>query len=340
MTQEEKAKAYDEALEIAKKNYVTTQDLSEGSQIEIGVECFKNILESIFPELKESEDERIRKELTEFLKNASGGFLDSTIQCKTFRKWYTWLEKLGNKPQGKSALEAIREEKVDNANKIEPKDYSCIDPHFGKPIDKVEPKFKVGDIVQYITDSTDRRKIEEIDTLCNMYHTDSSPIMFENEDEWKAVLNSENVEQNLSYKVESKFKVGDWITNGDYTWKIISVDNFDYTLQNQWGECVEDTIVYVNDVFHLWTIKDAKNGDVLVDIYGNMGVYKKCDALIWESYFSLGCHGGFQPFKVIHENEKTCPAIKELRELLSQKMKEAGYKWDAEKKELIKEEVK
>ena len=46
----------------------------------------------------------------------------------------------------------------------------------------VEPKFKVGDIVQYITDSTDRRKIEEIDTLCNMYHTDSSPIMFEVED--------------------------------------------------------------------------------------------------------------------------------------------------------------
>ena len=33
MTQEEKAKAYDEALEIAKKNYVTAQDLCEGSQI-------------------------------------------------------------------------------------------------------------------------------------------------------------------------------------------------------------------------------------------------------------------------------------------------------------------
>lgn len=95
MTQEEKAKRYDEALEIAKKNYVTAQDLCEGSQI--GVECFKNTLESIFPELEESEDDRIRKELTEFLKKASGGFLDATIQCKTFSKWAAWLEKQGGK---------------------------------------------------------------------------------------------------------------------------------------------------------------------------------------------------------------------------------------------------
>lgn len=87
----EKAKRYDEALEIAKKNHVTAQDLCEDSQI--GVECFKNTLESIFPELKGSEDERIRKELTEFLKSAAGGFLDTAIQCKTFGKWVAWLKK-------------------------------------------------------------------------------------------------------------------------------------------------------------------------------------------------------------------------------------------------------
>lgn len=61
MTQEEKAKRYDETLEIAKKNYVTAQDLSEGSQI--GVECFKNTLESISPELKESEQNILFEEL-------------------------------------------------------------------------------------------------------------------------------------------------------------------------------------------------------------------------------------------------------------------------------------
>ena len=61
MTQEEKAKRYDEVLEIAKKNYVTAQDLCEGSQI--GVECFKNTLGNIFPELKESEQNILFEEL-------------------------------------------------------------------------------------------------------------------------------------------------------------------------------------------------------------------------------------------------------------------------------------
>lgn len=75
-----------------------------------------------------------------------------------------------------------------------------------KSLDEVEPKFKVGDIVQYITDSTDRRKIEEIDTLCNMYHTDSSPIMFEIEDEWKVVVNAEDVEQESVDKVDFEKK--------------------------------------------------------------------------------------------------------------------------------------
>ena len=57
----------------------------------------RDCLENIFPELKEkeSEDERIRKELTEFLKSASGGFLNSAIQCETFGEWLTWLEKQG-----------------------------------------------------------------------------------------------------------------------------------------------------------------------------------------------------------------------------------------------------
>ena len=317
MTQEEKAKRYDEVLEIAKKNYITAQDLCEGSQM--GVECFKNTLESIFPELK-SEDEMIKKEIIEYIKTgtyhkkwiawleklgekdklirelgeykvkyiqetlgkaltmnnkddervrkttiaflkdfADKGYenavecidwlekqgeqfddniitssderirkaiLEGLIDCRdapdlgwsnfggieiddcsawlekqdifskkdvddaylkgvtdtkneiekqyeanyqirkdiaTFifnykgdikdrAKWMNYLgikvsfvEKQGEKPQGKSALEAIREEKVDNANKIEPKDYSSIDPHFFKPTDKVEPKFKVGD---------------------------------------------------------------------------------------------------------------------------------------------------------------------------------------------------
>lgn len=95
MTQEEKAKRYDEAIERAKDSF-SYPDYPGFIRADV-----------VFPELKESEDERIRKELTEFLKSASGGFLDTAIQCKTFGKWAAWLEKQGKKPQGKTAFEAI-----------------------------------------------------------------------------------------------------------------------------------------------------------------------------------------------------------------------------------------
>ena len=81
-------KAYKEALERCKKEF-------DFSNLAYSHEEIKQKLEHVFPELKENEDEKIRKEITEFLKRASGGFLDATTHCKTFGKWLTWLEKQG-----------------------------------------------------------------------------------------------------------------------------------------------------------------------------------------------------------------------------------------------------
>ena len=241
---EQKAQRYDEALKVLHKY--------DGTNIMFS----QSLKEEMFPEIRESKDERIRKKLISYF-SAVKGF--STLENNygiSNEDAVAWLEKQGEqnykiikgknyfcvkthnyagvkwiegtkyyasdnytlvnqgceyycpeyskeehnnlfeevkydgcvekqgeqKPQGKSAFEAAKEEKVDNQN--------CV-----KPADKVEPKFKVGDIVQYITDSTDRRKIEEVDELCNMYHTDSSPIMFEVEDEWKIIVLSEDVEE-------------------------------------------------------------------------------------------------------------------------------------------------
>lgn len=84
---EDYEKAYKEALERAKKNYDTAQDLCESSQI--GVECFKNTLTNIFPELKESGGEKIRKALIRFHK--------STIDVDGIKgdDIIVWLEKQG-----------------------------------------------------------------------------------------------------------------------------------------------------------------------------------------------------------------------------------------------------
>lgn len=74
----------------------------------------KEKLEYIFPELKENEDEKIRKDLIQWVNE----FPDTIWRGHYKKDIVTWLEKQGEqKPQGKSALEAINEEKVDNAKR-------------------------------------------------------------------------------------------------------------------------------------------------------------------------------------------------------------------------------
>lgn len=93
MTQEEKAKAYDEAIERAKKCLDETRD-----------NCFVSP-DVIFPELKvkeskESEDERIRKDLIVFLVAfwhlGRNGSYDSWTKADC-SDWLAWVEKQGKK---------------------------------------------------------------------------------------------------------------------------------------------------------------------------------------------------------------------------------------------------
>ena len=82
MTQEEKAKRYDEALEKAKEYHKFSVSIPEDMAM----------LESIFPELKESEDEKIKQELIEYHK--AQAFLDGKPNNKHV-KFVAWLEKQG-----------------------------------------------------------------------------------------------------------------------------------------------------------------------------------------------------------------------------------------------------
>lgn len=215
----------------------------------------RDCLENIFPELKENENERIRKVLIDYFqaykeKKERGITTFNGIPTDNI---LAWLEKQSEqKPQGKTALEAVKEEKIDNQN--------CVN-----PADKVEPKFHEGEWLQY---------------------RNAKPFF-----------------------VEEITKQG--YVNG------ISCLPFDW-----------------EDEIHLWSIDDAKRGDVLVDAYGNIGIFDKCYDLDWMSCCSLGNNGGFQYFTVEHENEKTHPATKEQRELLFQKMKDARWEWDSVNKDL------
>ena len=85
MTIEEKAKAYDEALAIAKQ--VINNNCSEVEKL-----C----LECVLPELKESEDERIRKGLVQHLKELRNWKVGTMSPIKVpahYDAWITYLEK-------------------------------------------------------------------------------------------------------------------------------------------------------------------------------------------------------------------------------------------------------
>ena len=88
MTDKEKAKRFDEAIKNLKGMIPSWERLSYNGK------TFLQDLFYILPELKESEDEKIRKEITGFFKNYSENGTWKAIPDVT--KWIAWLEKVCN----------------------------------------------------------------------------------------------------------------------------------------------------------------------------------------------------------------------------------------------------
>jgi hypothetical protein len=139
-------------------------------------------------------------------------------------------------------------------------------------------------------------------------------------------------EQKPDDKVEPKFNVGNWIVTPDNETKQIEKVTFgnywftDKTLYN---------IIDVDNKGHLWTIQDAKDGDVLV-YEGEIFMIKSY--VLWHKILYHCCYDG----KNLHKHsiydswrkedfDKVHPATKEQREFLFRKMHEEEYEWDAEK---------
>lgn len=82
----EKADAYDRVTKEVK-------DFFEGKQ-KLPFDVDKT-LEYLFPELKESEDEKIRKEILEHCKNQTELYIQLGYKCPQIQSWIDWLEKQG-----------------------------------------------------------------------------------------------------------------------------------------------------------------------------------------------------------------------------------------------------
>ena len=148
-------------------------------------------------------------------------------------------------------------------------------------------------------------------------------------------------EQKSDNKVEPMFKIGDWVVS-EITGSVYQIKNcieslsnhkYGYILTN--GDYISS---YVDKHYHLWSINDAKEGDVLVHndctfIFMRIekGIVKGLCPELCDSILNFG--------EPEYDNDYQ-PATKEQRDLLFQKMKEEGYEWDENKKELKKIEQK
>ena len=245
---------YKEKYEMALESI---QEILDSGQDSIKMSRLQLRLQGIFPELKESEDERIRKEMIEILEKEARDFPSSVIAEKS-NSWIAWLEKQGSQNLANSAKTCKEEQ---------------------KPKDRVEQKFKVGDWV---------------------------------------VFNNKHASM---YQVEK-------------------IEDGHYILRHTHGGTLRVCVLH-DESLRLWTIQDAKEGDVLATLdyilifkqhLEDDGGVSYCNydftAYTPQFFWFEDKNWYFGKYAIVH------PATKEQRELLFQKMREAGYEWDAEKKEL------
>lgn len=125
---------------------------------------------------------------------------------------------------------------------------------------------------------------------------------------------------------ESRFVEGDWVVAFDGN--VGQIVN--YTEHYAVVSCGDTSFMTEATSVRPWTTQDAKVGDVLVDYFGNVGIFKRNANDLWESFGYLGvvsgefvCDGTY-----LHPTSSCHPATKEQRSLMFSKMREAGYLWN------------
>ena len=159
----------------------------------------------------------------------------------------------------------------------------------------------------------------------------------------KIIKSQHRVSAEAKETVWPKFKVGDWVVHDisdgrKVIRQIINMTNKSYILDGE-----DFNTFYFNDLendYHLWTIQDAKPGDVLAFDNETIVIFKD---LYNTTTFHSYCHiedGAFDVSKDEMpdwwEGKGFHPATKKQCELLLQKMHDAGYTFDFKKKELKK----
>ena len=147
---------------------------------------------------------------------------------------------------------------------------------------------------------------------------------------------------------KSSFHEGDWVVYNNDICQIVKREEGCNKLVTVFG--IEKELVNERNLSttRLWTIQDAKDGDFLCCKSGWMCIFKSlnnhtntfssyCFMDSDKCFFNSGgeCHTLDKEF-INAYNGEIHPATKEQRDALMKAMNDAGYEWDAEKKELKK----
>lgn len=122
-------------------------------------------------------------------------------------------------------------------------------------------------------------------------------------------------------------------------YQIKNITEYEYTLVGCDGSVITRPIQDVDKTASVFTIQDAKEGDVLCWYDSKCIVLFKniYDKESFNSYGFIGhCTGTFESRLSYHDIEGAHPATQEQCDLLFQKMKEAGYEWSSDHRKLIK----
>ena len=291
---------YKKALEKIREGL---QPLSDGAKIYGVTRAF---LEEVFPELKENEDKRMWELIKKY---AHYNISDITLDADhiTREQLESWLEKQGQEPKKVSIWKHWKNGIAGNGD--------------GKPIFLIKTGYTYS-LSSCLSFECDYIELSELDNL----------------------LIEKQVEKKAIDKVEPKFREGDWIVYNNDVCQIVKREEGCNKLVTKFG--IEKELVNERNLStaRLWTIQDAKDGDVLACgdkvtdcpfIFHNLTEKQNP-----RSYCGIDTLGEFQ---VNDENggfwcysNEVRPATKEQRDLLFSEMKEAGYEWNPDKKELKK----
>lgn len=250
--------------------------------------------------------------------------------------------------QGKTALEAINEEKVDNANKVESK---FKVKYAGSEYNVLEVKDIAGVTYYGIEDKPnhiDYVKAENCEIISdyvikeNVSPYPTKPAVFS--------------EQKPTDKVEPKFHEGEWLCENEpnnYARFIQILEIVDIQGKERYrisrdihnGEDIVE-FDFVEKYYHKFDIEDAKAGDVIYSRHNTesfewMGIFKSLDKENKGVHFYGFWNNVTKTFKVCGNElfvsyDDFSPATKEQRDKLEKAMADAGYEWLDKDRKLVK----